>query len=95
MSYGFLLGKLNSGSTGLSYVDRFTYSGGTQTREYTAEAFAYATGAQAILLPQANVPANTVPQFPTLSATVNTSTKRITVTASGGNISSTILVFVK
>jgi hypothetical protein len=52
LSIGFDIGRLKSGSTGLSFVAEFSYSGGTVTNEYTSEAFAYATGAQAILLPQ-------------------------------------------
>lgn len=96
MSYGFNLGKLNSGSTGLSYVSSFTYTAGTSvTKEFTAEAFAFATGAQAILLPQVGVPASTVPKFPVIKSTLSTTNKKITVTVSGGNVSSTILVFVK
>lgn len=96
MSFGFDLGRLKSGSTGLSYVDRFDYAaGGTVTRQYSSEAFAYATGAQALLLPQLNIPANFVPQFPVISASLSTVNKTITVTVDGGNVSSTILVFVK
>jgi hypothetical protein len=95
MSYGFDLGRLRTDSTGLSYVDRFTYAGGTVTRTYDSPAFEYATGAQAIILPQVETPANVIPQFPTITATLSTTNKRITVTASGGNIGASILVFVR
>jgi hypothetical protein len=95
LSIGFDIGRLKSGSTGLSFVAEFSYSGGTVTNEYTSEAFAYATGAQAILLPQVNIPASTIPTFPTITATLNTTNRKITVTAAGGNVTSTILVFVK
>lgn len=95
MSFGFDLGRLKSGSTGLSFVSSFTYSGGSVSYNFDSEAFAYATGAQAIILPQVNIPASTVPTFPTVVASLSTANRRITVTASGGNVSSTILVFVK
>ena len=95
MSFGFDLGRLKSGSIGLSYVDRFNYAGGSVTRQYSSEAFAHATGAQAILLPQANIPANIVPQFPVVATHLSTANKTITVTVGSGNVASTILVFVK
>ena len=95
MSYGFDLGRLRTDSTGLSYVDQFNYTGGTISQVYQSEAFEFATDAQAILLPQANTPASTIPVFPSISVSLSTTLKQITVTASGGNVVSTILVFVK
>jgi hypothetical protein len=95
MSFGFDFGRLRSDSTGLSFVDRFTYLGGTVTRTYDSPSFEFATAAQAILLPQVNIAASTIPAFPTISASLSTTDRRITVTASGGSIQSTILVFVR
>jgi hypothetical protein len=94
MSFGFDLGRLRSDSTGLSYVSRFAHSGGNNNVVYTSEAFAFATRAQAILLPQVDVPASVVLQFPTVVVTLNTSLKRIAVSVSGGNVAANILVFV-
>lgn len=95
MSYGFDLGRLKTSSTGASYVDNFQYAGGSVTKTYTAPAFEFATDVKAFILPGYNIPANQVPVFPTVSTYVNTGTKTITVTASGGTVPSTILVFVR
>lgn len=95
MTYGFDLGRMKSTSTGASYVDRFAYSSGTVTKTYTSPAFEFATGVTAFVLPGINIPASTIPVFPTVTTSLSTSGKSITVTASGGNIPSTILVFVR
>lgn len=95
MSYGFNLGRLRSDSTGMSYVDKFDYSGGTVTKTYTSPAFRFTTDVKAILLPTVNIPASTIPTFPTISTSFSVSDQSITVTASGGNVSSSILVFVR
>lgn len=95
MSYGFDLGRLKTSSTGASYVDSFAYTSGTVTKSYTAPAFEFATDVKAFILPGYNIPANQVPVFPTISATLNTGSKTIDVVASGGNVQSTILVFVR
>ncbi len=95
MSYGFDLGRLKSTSTGASFVDSFSYSSGTVTKSYTAPAFQFATDVKAFILPGINIPANQVPTFPTITTSLNTSTRTIDVTASGGNVPSTILVFVR
>lgn len=95
MSYGVELGNLRSTSTGLSFVGSFDYTGGNSSIYYIAEAFEFATGAEAIVLPQVNIPANYIPQFPTVSVSVSNANKRVSVTANGGNVSSKILVFVK
>jgi hypothetical protein len=95
MSYGFDLGRLRTDSTGLSYVDRFTYTGGTINRVYSSEAFEFATGAQSIILPQSNTAANTIPIFPTITTSLSVANKQITVIASGGNVVSDVLVFVR
>lgn len=95
MSFGFDFGRLRSDSTGLSFVDRFDYFGGTVTRTYDSPAFEFATAAQAIILPQVNIAASTIPAFPSITASLSTANKRITVTATGGNVQSSILVFVR
>jgi len=95
MTYGFNLGKLNSDSIGLSYVSQFEYLGGSIVQTYTSEAFAFASGVEAILLPQTDVPANIIPIFPSIYTSLDTNNKVIAVGVSGGNISSTILVFIK
>jgi hypothetical protein len=95
MSYGFDLGRLKSDSTGMSYVDKFDYSSGTVNKSYSSPAFEFATDVQAIVMPGVNVPANTIPVFPTVSTSFSNANKTISVSASGGNIQSTILVFVR
>jgi hypothetical protein len=95
MSFGFDLGRLKSTSTGLSYVDSFAYGSGTVSKSYQAPAFEFATDVQAFILPGVNIPASQVPAFPSVVASLNPSTKTIVVSASGGNVQSTILVFVR
>lgn len=95
MSYGFDLGRIKSSSTGASYVDQFAHSGGTTNKSYTSPAFAFATDVKAVVTPGVNVPASTIPSFPTVTTSLNTATKTISVSASGGNIQVTILVFVR
>jgi hypothetical protein len=95
VSYGFDLGRLKTSSTGASYVDNFTYSGGTVEKSYQAPAFEFATEVRAFVLPGVNIPANQVPEFPSVATNLNTTNKTISVTASGGNVRSTILVFVR
>jgi hypothetical protein len=95
MSYGFDLGRLKTTSTGLSYVDSFAYGGGTVGKSYQAPAFEFATDVRAFVLPGVNIPANQVPVFPSVVTSLNQATKTIAVTASGGNVQSTILVFVR
>jgi hypothetical protein len=95
MNYGFDLGRLRSNSVGLSFVDRFLYSGGTENKIYESEAFEFATAAEAILLPQVDVPASTIPVYPTVSVALQVANKRIVVMATGGNVVSNILIFVR
>lgn len=95
MSYGLDLGRLKTSSTGMSYVDRFTYTSGTVSKEYSSPAFQYATDVKAFVLPGVDIPASTVPQFPTVNTSFDTSAKKLYVTASGGNVNCTILVFVR
>lgn len=95
MSIGFDLGRLKSTSTGLSYIDRIDYTGGSVSQEYTSPAFEFATGARTFVTPGENVPATKVPTFPTVTATVDTANRKITVSASGGNVRCNILVFVR
>jgi hypothetical protein len=95
MSYGFDLGRLKTSSTGMSYVDRFTHSGGTTSKSYVSPAFEFATGVVAFVMPGENIPATKVPAFPTVSASFSNLTKSISVAANGGNVSVSILVFVR
>ncbi len=95
MSYGFDLGRLKTSSTGASYVDSFSYSSGTVTKSYTAPAFEFATDVKAFILPGINIPANQVPTFPIITTSLNVGSRTISVSASGGNVPSTILVFVR
>ncbi len=95
MSYGFDLGRLKSSSTGVSYIDRIDYGGGVVTQEYTSPAFEFATQAKAFVMPAANVAANVVPQFPVVTTTLDTANRKITVSASNGNVRCNILVFVR
>ena len=95
MSFGFDFGRLRSDSTGLSFVARFPYTGQPETVIFDSPAYEYATAAQAILLPEVNTPANVVPQYPVITATLSQVQGRITVTATAGNIVATILVFVR
>jgi len=95
MSYGFDLGRLKSTSTGLSYVDSFTYSGGGASKTYTSPAFEFATGVRTFVMPSINIGPETIPQFPTVSTSFSNATKSLSVSVSGGNISVTILVFVR
>lgn len=96
MSYGFDLGNLRSDAIGLSYVGKFTYAPGDSTaKDFVSDALAFATDTEVMVAPQVGISASTVPQFPSISATLSTADKRIRVTASGGNVKSTILVFVR
>ena len=95
MSYGFDLGRLKSTSTGASYVDSFSYSGGGDSKTYTSPAFEFATGVKAFIMPSVNIGPETVPQFPTVTTSFSNSSKSLYVTVSGGNVSVTILVFVR
>lgn len=94
MSYGFDLGRLRSDSIGMSFVDRFVHSGGTTVKAYTSEAYAYATRVEVVMTPGVDIPASTVPVFPTISKQVSRSARTLSVTASGGNITLTLLIFV-
>lgn len=95
MSYGFDLGRLKSSSTGLSYVDSFTYSGGGASKTYTSPAFEFATGVKAFVMPSVNIGPETIPEFPSVSTSFSSSAKSLYVTVTGGNVSVTILVFVR
>lgn len=95
MSFGFDLGRLKSSSTGASYVDSFAYNGSPVTKTYTAPAFEFATEVRTFILPGVNIPASQVPSFPTVTTSLNPGTRTIQVSASGGNVQSTILVFVR
>jgi hypothetical protein len=95
MSYGFDFGRLKSSSTGLSYVADFYYTGNYASQSYQSPAFEFATDVRFFIMPAEDVPADRVPVFPTVSANLSTANKTITVTASGGNVSLYILVFVR
>lgn len=95
MSYGFDLGRLNSNSTGASYVDSFDYHGGSVEKSYSATAYEFATSVDTFILPAVNIPASQIPVFPTINTTINKDQKNIVVSVNGGNVSSTILVFVR
>ena len=95
MTYGFDLGRLKTSSTGMSYVDKFDYSGGDVSKTYTSPAFEFATDVKAFISPGINIPANTIPVFPAITTSFNNANKTISVSASGGNVPSTILVFVR
>lgn len=95
MTFGFDLGRLKSSSTGMSYIDRIDYGGGTMTQEYVSPAFEFATDAKVFVTPAINIPPSVVPAFPTITTTVDTSLRKITVSASGGNVRCNLLVFVR
>lgn len=95
MSFGFDLGYLKSSSTGLSYVNRFGHFNGTTTQTYTSEAFKLASEVAVYVSPAQNIPASTVPSFPTISKSLDTVNGTLSITASGGNVSVVILVFVR
>lgn len=95
MSYGFDLGRFKSTSTGLSFVSSFSYAGAQMTQSYQAAAFEFATEVRAFFLPNANIPAESIPAFPSISTSLNNATKTISVTTGAGNVPATILVFVR
>jgi len=95
MSVGFDLGYLKSSSTGLSYVNQFGHGGGTTNQSYTSEAFKLANAVAVFVSPAQNIPANVVPSFPSISTSLDTANGIVYVTASGGNVSVNILVFVR
>lgn len=95
MSVGYDLGYLKSSSTGLSYIDRFAHSSGTTTKSYSSDAFSLASEVKVFVSPTQNIPASTIPTYPTISTSLNQATKSVSVTASGGNVSVNILVFVR
>jgi hypothetical protein len=95
MSFGFDFGRLRSDSTGLSFVGRVDYTGAPLSTTFDSPAYEYATAAQALLLPTVNIPAATIPVYPSVTATLNQTVGRITVSATAGNTPATILVFVR
>jgi hypothetical protein len=95
MSVGYDLGNLKSSSTGLSYIDRFSHTSGTTSRSYSSAAFEVANSVEVFVSPAQNIPASTVPTFPTISTSLNKAGRSVSVTASGGNVSVIILVFVR
>jgi hypothetical protein len=95
MSVGFDLGYLKSSSTGLSYINQFSHLSGTTNRSYSSEAFKLANAVAAYVSPAQNIPASTIPSFPTISTSLNKTTGVVGVTATGGNVSVNILVFIR
>lgn len=95
MTYGFDFGQLKSSSTGLSYVDEFYYTGNAASTTYISPAFQFATEVKCFILPAEDIPADKVPTFPSVTPTLSTATKTISVVASGGNVNLYILVFVR
>jgi len=95
MSYGFDLGYLKTSSTGMSYVDKFTHSGGTTSNTYSSPAFEFATDVKSFVMPAENIPPNRVPVFPTITTSLSTASKTISVQVIGGNVVVSVLVFVR
>lgn len=95
MSYGFSLGKITSESYGLSYIDKINYAGSALTVYYSSPSMRYARKIEAIVLPQINIPATMVPSFPSVAAYISQSSATASVSISGGNVPSTILIFVR
>lgn len=95
MSYGFDLGYLKTSSTGMSYVDKFAHSGGTTDKTYSSPAFEFATDVKCFVMPAENIPANKIPVFPEVTPTFSTANKTVSVHVNGGNVSVSILVFVR
>lgn len=93
--YGIILPNYNSTNQGYSYLDRIYYTGTTRTVYYTAPTIEFAKVVLGYISPAINIPATTIPQFPTVTHSINVATKTITVTITGGNISSYILLFVR
>lgn len=95
MSFGYLLGRLNSGSTGMSYIDQFDFTAGTtDTRYFSSPAFKYATRIVAVVVPAADIPATTVPSFPSVNSAIYPVSEYGFVQISGGNTNMRVLVFV-
>ncbi|MFN6304339.1 MAG: hypothetical protein ACK42H_19305 [Planctomycetota bacterium] len=95
MTYGFDLGRLKNTSTGMSYVDFFYYTTGTVNKTYDSPAFAFATDVKHFIMPAEDIPADKIPVFPTVSTSLSTANKRITLSVTGGNVNVNILVFVR
>lgn len=95
MSVGFDLGSLRSDSTGLSYINQFSHFSGTTNQSYASEAFKLANEVAVYVSPTQNIPASTVPSFPAISTSLNKTSGLVGVTATGGNVSVNILVFIR
>lgn len=93
MAYGFDLGRLKSASIGASFLDRVLHTGGTTVKSYSSEALGFAKSIQYFVTPGVNVPATTVPSYPSVVA--NLSGGIASVTISGGNISVYVVLLVR
>lgn len=92
MSFGHILGRLNSSSTGLSYLDQFDVSAGaSSTTYYSSSTLNFATRLVVFYAPISVPSATVVPAYPSVGTSLGGGSA--VVYLSGGNTDVRVLVF--
>ena len=96
MSFGWFLDGFDSTSAGFSVLDSFTVTA-TQSisKSYSTDVLKYATKIKLFIMLSSGAPDNTLYDYPTLSASLDSVAGTASVSGTGGSYSFFVVVFIQ